>query len=48
MKITDSFNPQAGVYIFQCIPNGKYYIGESLNIRDRMKSHKWGGDNWIL
>lgn len=39
MKLTDKFESSAGIYIFKCLINGKYYIGESLNIERRMNEH---------
>lgn len=39
MKLTDNFEPTPGVYIIHNIVNGKYYIGESMNIHKRMKFH---------
>lgn len=48
MKITDKFEKKAGVYIFQCLINGKFYVGETLNVYDRMKTHKWCGDDQLF
>lgn len=41
MKLTDKFKPLAGIYILRCTINGKYYIGETLNIQERMKDHAY-------
>lgn len=29
----------SGVYEIRCIPNGKFYIGSSVNLRDRWRNH---------
>jgi len=40
MHLSDkSFNTQAGVYIITCLLNNKSYVGESMNIKRRMKRH---------
>lgn len=36
---------KAGVYQFYVYPLGKYYIGESVNIRRRVKEHLTKGGN---
>ena len=40
MKLTDNFEPLPGIYIFKCLINNKYYIGETKNIQKRMGDHK--------
>lgn len=32
---------KAGIYKFKCIINNKIYIGKSINIRDRINSHRY-------
>jgi|694.fasta_scaffold00065_44 group I intron endonuclease len=32
---------KAGIYKFKCIINDKIYIGKSINIRDRINSHRY-------
>lgn len=39
MKINDKFESLPGVYIMKNIINGKYYVGESLNVKIRMNGH---------
>ena len=40
MRLTDKFEKKAGVYIIRNEVNGKYYIGETVNIHKRMSEHK--------
>ena len=40
MKLTDMFEKKAGVYILRNMINGKYYIGESIDIKSRIWCHK--------
>lgn len=40
MKFTDKFESLPGVYIFKCLINGKHYVGESVNIKTRMRKHQ--------
>lgn len=49
MKITDtdSFREISGIYIIKCLVNGKYYIGESINIKQRLRKHKNGSGQLI-
>jgi len=42
MKLTDKFEKCAGVYILKNICNGKYYVGETVNIKHRMYYHSIG------
>lgn len=42
MKLNDKFEKFPGVYVVKNLVNGKYYIGESLNIRNRIYQHKKG------
>lgn len=39
---------KAGVYQFYVYPLGKYYIGESLNIRRRVRDHLTGWGNKVI
>jgi group I intron endonuclease len=32
----------SGVYEIRCIPNGKFYIGSAVNLRERWRRHRWG------
>jgi group I intron endonuclease len=40
MKINDKFENLPGIYIIKNLVNGKVYIGESLNVKTRMRKHK--------
>lgn len=40
MKLNDKFENNAGIYIIKNLINGKFYVGESLNISQRMCSHR--------
>jgi group I intron endonuclease len=39
MRLIDNFEKLPGVYIIKNLINGKYYIGESLNIKNRISQH---------
>lgn len=39
MKLTDEFQKCAGVYIIRCNVNGKFYVGESVDIRARLRRY---------
>lgn len=39
MKLTDKFEKCAGVYVLTNLINGKTYVGETLNVRARMRQH---------
>lgn len=45
MVLDDFVSTKAGVYQFYVYPLGKYYIGESVNIRRRVKEHLTKGGN---
>lgn len=40
MNLKDSFLSLAGVYIITNLTNGKCYVGESLNIKKRMRDYR--------
>lgn len=40
MKLTDKFERCPGIYIFTNLVNGKIYVGETVNIKNRMKDHR--------
>ncbi len=40
MKLTDKFENYPGIYILTNIINNKQYVGETVNIKTRMKGHK--------
>lgn len=42
MKLSDIFENLPGIYIMTNLINGKVYIGESVNIKNRMRKHKNG------
>lgn len=42
MKLTDEFEKCPGIYIFTNLINGKVYVGETIDMNDRMKKHNWG------
>lgn len=46
-KLYDTFKKQPGIYIIHCNINNKYYIGESINIFNRMKCHVHGTSQLI-
>lgn len=39
MKLNEDFEASAGIYIIKNLINGKFYIGESLNIKKRIYQH---------
>ena len=43
MRLTDKFENKPGVYIIRNEVNGKYYIGESVNIHARMGGYRSNG-----
>lgn len=40
MKLTDEFEAISGIYIFTNLINGKVYIGETKNIKERLREHR--------
>lgn len=40
MRLTDKFENKPGVYIIRNGVNGKYYIGETMDVYGRMKHHR--------
>lgn len=40
MKLSDNFEKLPGVYIIKCLRNGKIYVGEAVNIKNRLKRYK--------
>jgi group I intron endonuclease len=47
MRLDKKFENRSGVYIIRNIINGKYYVGESLNVGKRIYIHCYGGDQVI-
>lgn len=47
MRITDNFEKKAGVYIIRNEVNGKYYIGETVNVYRRICEYKCKGKQII-
>jgi hypothetical protein len=40
-ETSDSFKKEAGIYIFTNKKNGKVYVGETMNIKKRMKEYNY-------
>jgi len=40
MKIFDKFEDVPGIYVIKCLVNGKYYVGESVSIKKRLRRYK--------
>lgn len=40
MKLDDKFEKLPGIYIIKNLINGKVYVGESVNVKQRMRKHK--------
>lgn len=47
MKLTDTFKSLPGIYIMTNIINGKVYVGESINIKNRLRMHRYR-DNQVI
>jgi len=48
MKLTDTFNRIPGIYIIQNNINHKYYIGESVDIKERLFTHRNAIGNQVI
>jgi group I intron endonuclease len=40
MKLNDQFEKLPGVYIIKCLKNDKIYVGETINIKNRLRRYK--------
>ena len=40
MKLSENFEKLPGVYVIKCLKNGKVYVGESINIKNRLRRYK--------
>lgn len=47
MRLDDKFDDFPGIYIIKNIKNDKIYVGESLNIKNRLYQHCYGGNQVI-
>ena len=45
MQSKTEWPKSAGIYKITCVSNGKIYIGKSINIDQRIKSHKYSEKN---
>ncbi len=48
MKLTDKFEKLPGIYIITNLINGKQYIGETVNVKQRMKDHRSKKDGQVI
>jgi group I intron endonuclease len=48
VKLTDKFEKCPGIYIFTNLVNGKVYVGETMNMKRRMKEHRGKSSDQVI